>query len=186
MKIKFNFTFSTPLNIVLSTAYLDSDNEVFKEAKASYIDSGVYFQRHEANEIPGDTEEEVRVHVNKLLDTMTSDVEEGKVAILEVTGTHNGNLVFGSRLVDTNGNIDTANAVTIWSQDLRYIDVECESKAFNMITYWEKFLKDIKADKEELREALKSGLIVEATDEEQKEHSFISKMYDIDAYPAFQ
>ena len=186
MKIKFNATFTTPLNIVLSTAYLDSDNEVFKEAKASYIDSGVYFQRHETNEISDGTEEEVRAHVNKLLDTMTSDVEKGKVAILEVTGTHNGNLVFGSRLIDTNGNFDTANAVTLWSPDLRYIDVECESDAFNMITYWEKFLKDIKADKEELREALKTGLIVEATEEEQKEYSFISKMYDIDAYPAFQ
>lgn len=186
MKIKFNATFSTPLNLAVSTGYLDSDSEAFKEVKAIYIDSGIYFQRHEANEIVGDTEEEVRIRVNKLLDTMVQDVEEGKVAILEVTGTYNGKVVFGSRLVGTNGNLDTTNAVTIWSQDFRYIDVECESKAFNMITYWEKFLKDIEADKEELREALKTGLIVEATEEEQKEYSFISKMYDIDAYPAFQ
>lgn len=184
MKIKFNATFSAPLNLAVSTGYLDSDSEAFKEVKAIYIDSGIYFQRHEANEIPGNTEEEVRVHVNKLLNTMVQDVEEGKVAILEVTGTHNGNLVFGSRLIG--GNIDTTDAATIWSQDFRYIDVECESNAFNMITYWEKFLKDIEADKEELREALKTGLIVEATEEEQKEYSFINKMYDIDAYPAFQ
>lgn len=186
MKIQFNATFSAPLSLASSTTYLDSNSEEFKEAKAIYIDSGVYFRRHEANEIPGNTEEEVRTRVNKLLDTLVQDVEEGRVAILEVTGTHNGKLVFGSRFVDTNDNDVITNTVSIWSQDLRYIDVDCEGNALNMITYWEKFLKEIKADKEELRTALKTGLIVDATDEERKEYTHISVMYDIDAYPAFQ